>query len=283
MMSHRNRPSHGVAAGRTSPPRLERPRAGRRAAPSRAVVIRRRLVAAIALAALMAIVGVAATSGSSSPASKIAGTAAAARRSPAGTQARSGPPASQSAFSPLRRETIAQGSLPQTEAVPSAATHHFGALMAALWQGIVAGADGPALPAFFPKGAYEQLKAIDGAGSDWTNRLIHDYRLDIEAAHGLLGGRASEAQLLGVQVQASYGHWVPPGVCDNGIGYYEMPNARVIYSIGGRVGSFGIASMISWRGVWYVVHLGAILRESDTGMVDEPSAGRGSSLYSGTC
>jgi hypothetical protein len=41
--------------------------------------------------------------------------------------------------------------------------------------------------------------------------------------------------------------------------------------------------MISWRGVWYVVHLGAILRPSDSGQVDSPEPGRGSSQYSGTC
>ena len=41
--------------------------------------------------------------------------------------------------------------------------------------------------------------------------------------------------------------------------------------------------MISWRGVWYVVHLGAILRSGESGMVDEPSSGAGVSTYSGTC
>jgi hypothetical protein len=62
-----------------------------------------------------------------------------------------------------------------------------------------------------------------------------------------------------------------------------MPNARVVYREGGQVHSFGIASMISWRGVWYVVHLGAILRSSGEGVVHEPSSGAGVSGYSGTC
>ena len=39
--------------------------------------------------------------------------------------------------------------------------------------------------------------------------------------------------------------------------------------------SFGIASLISWRGVWYVVHLGAISRTSVTGVVDDPTIGPG--------
>jgi hypothetical protein len=41
--------------------------------------------------------------------------------------------------------------------------------------------------------------------------------------------------------------------------------------------------MISWRGEWYVVHLGAVLRETETGTVAEPALGPGRSAYSGTC
>ena len=122
-----------------------------------------------------------------------------------------------------------------------------------------------ALPAFFPKDAYVQLKAIASASSDWTDRLVHDYGLDITAAHALLGPNAARARLIAVNAPSGYGHWIQPGVCDNSIGYYEMPNARVVYREDGQIRSFGIASMISWRGVWYVVHLGAILRSADSG------------------
>ena len=155
--------------------------------------------------------------------------------------------------------------------------------MASLWAGIVRDSVTPALPAFFPKEAFIRLKAIASASSDWTGRLIRDYGLDITAAHALLGRDAAHARLVAVNVPSSYGHWVPEGACYNVIGYYEMPNARVVYREDGRIRSFGIASMISWRGVWYVVHLGAILRASDSGTVDEPASGSGSSTYSGTC
>jgi hypothetical protein len=127
------------------------------------------------------------------------------------------------------------------------------------------------------------LKAIYGAASDWQNRLLHDYGLDIRAAHRLLGPRASRARLVRVVARPSYAHWIEPGVCSNDLGYYEMPNARVVYREGGHTGSFGIASMISWRGEWYVVHLGAILRSGEVGEVDEPAAGAGTQAYSGTC
>jgi hypothetical protein len=155
--------------------------------------------------------------------------------------------------------------------------------MALLWTGIAHGSTEAALPAFFPRGAYLQLKTIFSAGSDWRNRLVRDYDLDITAAHSLLGAHAGRAQLIGVRAQSGYGHWVPPGVCENDVGYYELPNARVVYREDGEVRSLGIASMISWRGAWYVVHLGAILRSSGEGVVHEPSSGPGVSAYSGTC
>jgi hypothetical protein len=41
--------------------------------------------------------------------------------------------------------------------------------------------------------------------------------------------------------------------------------------------------MISWRGEWYVVHLGAVLRSSNQGVVDDPEIGPGTSAPSTTC
>jgi hypothetical protein len=155
--------------------------------------------------------------------------------------------------------------------------------MAALWAGIVRDSSAAAMPAFFPRGAYLQVKEIPAAGADYANRLVHDYSLDIGAAHALLGGEAAAATLVSVEVPHSYAHWVEPGVCYNRVGYYEVPNARVVYRAGGRIRSLGIASMISWRGRWYVVHLGAVLRSGDSGVVDEPASGTGTSTDSGTC
>jgi hypothetical protein len=173
--------------------------------------------------------------------------------------------------------------LPQTHAYPSATGARFKMLMASLWRGIAEDSTAPAAAAFFPKGAYLQLKAIASASSDWVDRLLHDYSLDIHAAHALLGAGAPGARLLAVEVPSGYGHWVPPGDCYNSIGYYEVPNARVVYREDGQTRSFGIASMISWRGAWYVVHLGAVLRSAETGVVDEPASGPGTSADSGTC
>ena len=176
------------------------------------------------------------------------------------------------------------GTLPQTSQLPPATDPQFTAVMNDLWLGIVQGSVTPALPAFFPRTAYVQLKTgIANPSGDWQNRLVADYALDIAAAHALLGPAHQEAKLTGVSVPEQYGHWIPPGVCANGIGYFEVANARVVYDLDGQTRSFGVASLISWRGEWYVVHLGAILRNSSEGDVDEPAVGPGYSAPSRTC
>src|SRR5205085_8874284 len=155
--------------------------------------------------------------------------------------------------------------------LPTARSPVFRAEMRALWRGIRTGSARVAIPAFFPEGAYVQVKAIANPRADYAGRLVAGY-LDIAAAHGLLGTGAAHAALIGVRVPESYAHWVDPGACYNRVGYYEVPNSRVVYREGSEVRSFGIASLISWRGVWYVVHLGAV---GQSGVVDDPSAGPG--------
>jgi hypothetical protein len=175
------------------------------------------------------------------------------------------------------------GRLPQTSALPSADTPVFHAEMRALWAAVRSDRPALGLPAFFPLAAYLQIKAIYDARADWQTRLFGDFALDVRAAHALLGSDPASARLLDVSVPSTYAHWIPPGVCDNTSGYYEMPNARVVFRAGGTVRSFGIASMISWRGLWFVVHLGAVLRSASVGVVDSPSIGAGISAPSGTC
>jgi len=172
---------------------------------------------------------------------------------------------------------------PQTPQVPSATTPCFDVEMRALWRGIRANSLSAAMPAFFPERAYAQVKAIADPEGDYTSRLVSEYRLDIAAAHALLGADAASSALVGSSVPSAYAHWVPPGACYNAVGYYELPNARLVYREHGETQSLGIASMISWRGQWYVVHLGAVVRQGASGVVDDPSLGTGSSSPSSTC
>jgi hypothetical protein len=262
------------------PSYLERPPPRHRA---RAVKLRRRRVAAATAGALAiaVIVAVVVATGGSSGARRRASAgehraAAAASRASRHERAH----ARAHAAARPQHHGPAPGTLPQTHALPPSTSAGFKAKMADLWAGVVRDSVRQAMPAFFPKAAYLQVKAIPDAGADYENRLVHGFALDIGAAHALLGAGASSARLVGVNVPEGYAHWVVPGACYNRIGYYEVPNARMVYTEGGQTRSFGIASMISWRGVWYVVHFGAVL---ESGVVDSPSTGAGTSIDTGTC
>ena len=144
--------------------------------------------------------------------------------------------------------------------------------MTDLWLAVTSGNPRFAGPAFFPQAAYQQLKAIPYPGADWQDRLWYDFALDVGAAHGLV---ARGARLVRVVVPTSEAAWVYPGACYNSIGYWHVGGARVVYTERGQERSFGIASLISWRGVWYVVHFGEVLRPVVTGVVDQPAVGPG--------
>jgi hypothetical protein len=170
------------------------------------------------------------------------------------------------------------GRLPQTTELPSLTTPRFRARMVALWQGIVRDSPGAAMPAFFPRSAYLQVKQIQDPSADYRDRLLVAYRADIRAAHDLVtqGGRA---RFLSVRVPREWA-WIPPGYCYNRVGYWHAPGSRLAYVQGGRVRSFGVFSLISWRGEWYVIHLAVYDRP---GTVDDPSLGLGSFGPPGGC
>jgi hypothetical protein len=173
--------------------------------------------------------------------------------------------------------------LHQTMALPSAHTRVFSAEMTDLWAAVVAGRPVIAADAFFPLSAYRQVKAIADPTTDWHNRLFADFRLDVAAAHQLLGPGARKARLVRVIVPSAQASWIVPGVCFNGVGYWHVAGARVVYRQRGQLRSFGIASLISWRGRWYVVHFGAVLRNAAIGVVDQPSLGTGTPGPPGGC
>jgi hypothetical protein len=173
--------------------------------------------------------------------------------------------------------------LPQTRAVPSAATAVFRAEMADLWTAIVTDEPQTAAGAFFPVSAYQQVKAIADPAADWNARLFGDFRLDVGAAHRLLGPGAARARLVRVIVPSAEAAWIDPGACYNSVGYWHVGGARLVYEQGGRLRSIGIASLISWRGQWYVVHFGAVIRTGTGGVVDQPADGPGVPGPAGGC
>lgn len=163
---------------------------------------------------------------------------------------------------------------------PSGTSSTFGNLIHDFWLAVTTGDPGYAKPAFFPEKAYEQVKAIADPDYDWQYRLWYDFTLDVAAVRPLVG---QDAKLLRIEVPVQYALWVPPGACYNNVGYWHVPGARVVYEQGGATRSFGIASFISWRGNWYLIHFGALNRAAAVGLVDDPGPGPGVPGAPGGC
>lgn len=172
------------------------------------------------------------------------------------------------------------GSKPQTAVQPKTSGQPFKNAVHDIWLAVTTGDPKYALPAFFPEKAYAQVKAIGDPNWDWENRLWLDFTLDLAAAHKLVkpGARLTE-----IDVAPQFLQWIPPGVCYNNVGYWHAPGSRVVYREGGVTHSFGIASFISWRGDWYLIHFGAVVRAGAYGIVDDPELGPGVTGPPGNC
>ncbi len=189
--------------------------------------------------------------------------------SPAPSPATTPPPAQPSAL-PVAPASVA--ALPQTAAFPKTTNAAFAAETHDIWLAVSTGNPDYAAPAFFPEKAYEQIKAIADPQYDWQSRLWLDFTLDVAAAHKLVKPGAT---LVRFEVPVQYAQWVGAGACYNSVGYWHVPGSRLVYRQDGTTLSFGIASFISWRGDWYVVHLGALTRGGAYGIVDDPEQGPG--------
>jgi hypothetical protein len=233
-------------------------------------------LAALIIAALLA--GCSASSPGQSPSTARASATGTGTESPSAQPAQPpGSSASQASARPSSSPAAlpvapGAGALPQTSAFPRTDSAAFRNAMADLWLAVTTGNPRFGQPAFFPVAAYKQVKAIPYAAADWQDRLWYDFTLDVRAAHGLLGPGARLARVI---VPAADAAWIYPGACYNSTGYWHVSGARVVYREHGQERSFGIASLISWRGVWYVVHFGAVLRSVVTGVVDQPAVGPG--------
>jgi hypothetical protein len=172
------------------------------------------------------------------------------------------------------------GGLPQTNALPKASGTAFDNAVHDIWLAVTTGNPDYALPAFFPEDAYGQVKAIADPDSDWRGRLWYDFTLDLAAVRKLIKPGATLTRVI---VPAQYAQWIPVGACYNNVGYWHVPGSRVVYRQGGVTNSFGIASFISWRGDWYLIHFGAVVRNGAYGIVDDPETGPGTPGPPGNC
>ncbi|HEY3671058.1 MAG TPA: hypothetical protein VGN51_08990 [Acidimicrobiia bacterium] len=150
------------------------------------------------------------------------------------------------------------GALPQTDERPSASGTTFTTGVDDLWEAIRQDKPELALPFFFPKSAYLQVKAISDPAGDYQNRLIANYEEDIHTLHAQLGANAANAAFTGISVPDAQAVFVQPGEESNKGSYWRVYGTTMQYEVDGQTGSFPVTSLISWRGQWYVVHLGAI-------------------------
>ena len=157
--------------------------------------------------------------------------------------------------------------------------------MGQLWSAIVADSANQGRRVFFPESAYLKMKSgiLPDPAGDYTGRLIAFFDLDLAAYHTHLGTDPAAARLVAVESNPSLAAWIPPGACENTIGYWHLPGTRLVYQSGGRTESVRVASLISWRGVWYVVHLGPDPRSANIGTVDDPQPGPGVPGPGGGC
>lgn len=153
--------------------------------------------------------------------------------------------------------TIPVGKLPQTKVFPNASDPAFIARMRDLVAAVAANRPGISEPAFFPVDAYIQVKAIAAPVTDWNLRLLANYNSDIGLVHGQFGQDATSATFLSVSVPSD-ATWVPLGAEMNKLSYWRVYGTVVYCTVGAATEHFVITSMISWRGEWYVVHLGRI-------------------------
>jgi hypothetical protein len=167
-------------------------------------------------------------------------------------------PTTTSTTAPTTTTSADPGTLPQTGDKPVAGGALFDTGVNDLWEGVVNDDPRSAMPFFFPLTAYLQVKAISDPADDWQDRLVAAYARDIHSLHRSLGPNAAQAQLVGIDVPQYQAEWITPGVEYNKLSYWRVYGTRIRYTIDGRAQSFAVASLISWRGEWYVVHLSSI-------------------------
>lgn len=154
--------------------------------------------------------------------------------------------------------TVDPGTLPQTQDKPESSGPEVDAMGRALWDAIVKDDPDRALHTFFPLSAYEQVKDIWNPESDWNGRLVTAFEADVAKLHEQVSDPIDDATFLGMEIPGGQAQWIDPGGEYNKIGYWRVYGSTLVYELDGEEKSLPVYSLISWRGEWYVVHLGPI-------------------------
>ncbi len=150
----------------------------------------------------------------------------------------------------------ARGLLPQTKALPLASGDVFDNNVNQLWSAIRSGNSQLGDQFFFPLTAYVQVKAISDPVHDYDTRLMKAYHTDLLSYHAQLNALGGTPELIGLEVPQSQAAWILPGEEYNKGSYWRVYGSELVFSEDGVRHYFPVYSLISWRGEWYVVHLG---------------------------
>ncbi len=231
--------------------------------------------AAEATAALAPATPFPATGAPAAASAQSASSALAASSAAGGATAASAAPAAADSGAAVADQDPSDPTLPQTHDRPLGGDPALIARIDALWAAIVADDPTLATSAFFPLAAYQQVKAINNPASDWNHRLLAAFAEDIHALHKRLGPHRASAKLTNYELPDARARWVEPNEEYNKIGYFRVFGTTVHYHFDRGEDdpghdapsdttavrhdySFSIASMISWRGQWYIVHLNSV-------------------------
>ncbi len=158
---------------------------------------------------------------------------------------------------PTTTTTVDPGTLPQTDEKPTGTGAEFDSRMKVLANAIITNTPDTAVSAFFPVSAYKQTKKNTDPAADWKNRLIANFKVDVADANKKLGANAKNAVFTSATVPST-AIWVKPGEEYNIGPYWRVFKAQMNFTVDAKNVQVPIESMISWRGQWYVVHLGKI-------------------------
>jgi hypothetical protein len=146
--------------------------------------------------------------------------------------------------------------LPQTHELPRTDSPGFHERLERLVAAIARDEPELALPAFFPRVAYQQVKAIADPARDWQQRLVRAFERNIHEYHQSLGSDAAGVVFAGLTLRERGVRWMNPGSEGNRVGYYRVTRSQLRVRLpNGTERNLELTSLISWRGAWYVVHL----------------------------
>lgn len=115
--------------------------------------------------------------------------------------------------------------------------------------------DQPALaePAFFPRSAFLQVKAMRDPGR-YYDRLKARFVQDVHALHSTLGADANSARFERFEL-VKRGGYVKPGEEGNLLPYWAARHNWLFYRVGKQTRKLEVRVAITWDERWYVIHL----------------------------